>query len=185
MSADGYAYFDLDNVFSPLRGWPSFQLEKSKRQGKDLSEILQDGDEVYAGSGSQSGSTDQEEAEEERPVCEIDLDSCFGADFFNSAGDSSISVHDTFKRIAFEKPRCGDCLIVRLLGRSGENGLEAFLPAKEDDSVQKEELSARVRTIGMEGTKWDDIDFIWEPSKNETRRNFVSFLSHSVSSILS
>lgn len=31
-------------------------------------------------------------------------------------------------RIAFEEPRCGDCVISLLLGLSGEKGLNAFLP---------------------------------------------------------
>ncbi|KAJ7229184.1 hypothetical protein GGX14DRAFT_417010 [Mycena pura] len=50
--------------------------------------------------------------------CAIDVKRCF-------AGSSSLGV---FRRVAFEEPDCGDCLIAHLISKSGPVGLEAFLP---------------------------------------------------------
>lgn len=75
-------------------------------------------------------------------ACMIDITDCFGDDF--AIDEGSWTVQDTMKRISFEKPECGDCVIVALLGKSGQEGLKAFLPSKikavvdedEDESVQ-------------------------------------------------
>jgi hypothetical protein len=60
-------------------------------------------------------------------ACTLDLFDCFGADFMAEGGDI-VSVQDTFKRLSFEKPMCGDCIISSLLGASGRTGVSAFLP---------------------------------------------------------
>jgi hypothetical protein len=60
-------------------------------------------------------------------ACTLDLLDCFGADFMAKGGDM-VSVQVTFKRLSFEKPQCGDCIISSLLGASGRTGLSAFLP---------------------------------------------------------
>ncbi|KAJ7896082.1 hypothetical protein B0H14DRAFT_2431241 [Mycena olivaceomarginata] len=52
--------------------------------------------------------------------CTLDIEECLP-----SSLSSSLEV---FRRVAFEKPDCGDCLIVHLIGRSGPVGLGAFLP---------------------------------------------------------
>ena len=66
--------------------------------------------------------------ENETPVaCMIKIYDCFGADFVEK-GDDLISVENTFKRIAFEKPQCGDCIVQSLLGMSGKMGFSSFLP---------------------------------------------------------
>ncbi|KAF7330908.1 hypothetical protein MVEN_02430400 [Mycena venus] len=52
--------------------------------------------------------------------CEIDVETCFPS--------NSSSSLDLFKRVAFEQPNCGDCLIVHLISKSGPVGLAAFLP---------------------------------------------------------
>ncbi|KAF7308758.1 hypothetical protein MKEN_01074900 [Mycena kentingensis (nom. inval.)] len=51
--------------------------------------------------------------------CTIDVVRCF-------AGDATLAL---FRRVAFEKPECGDCLIAHLVGQSGKDGLNAFLPS--------------------------------------------------------
>ncbi|PWY99738.1 hypothetical protein BCV70DRAFT_237621 [Testicularia cyperi] len=38
------------------------------------------------------------------------------------------SASDFFKRIAFAKPECGDCMVAALIGASGSRGLEKFMP---------------------------------------------------------
>lgn len=66
--------------------------------------------------------------ESETPVaCTMKILDCFGADFVANDSDS-ISVENTLKRIAFEKPQCGDCIIQSLLGTSGKIGFLSFLP---------------------------------------------------------
>lgn len=59
-------------------------------------------------------------------ACTLDPLDCFGDAFISNGGD--VSVQDMFKRIAFEKPQCGDCVISILLGASGLTGMSAFLP---------------------------------------------------------
>lgn len=62
-------------------------------------------------------------------ACVLDLVECFGADFVGGGeGAAGVGVQATMRRVAFEKPKCGDCVIARLLAKSGERGLEAFLP---------------------------------------------------------
>ncbi|KAJ7454666.1 hypothetical protein FB451DRAFT_1278896 [Mycena latifolia] len=50
--------------------------------------------------------------------CTMDVDACFAPG----------TALDVFRRVAFEKPECGDCLIAHLINRSGAVGLAAFLP---------------------------------------------------------
>jgi hypothetical protein len=74
--------------------------------------------------------------------CKIDVSKCF-------AGDSVIEV---FKRVAFEQPECGDCLIAHLISRSGSTGLSAFLPAPNAPS-------APVQMPSLANT-WQDATFL-------------------------
>lgn len=67
--------------------------------------------------------------------CVIDLTQCFGDDFMdfsqyeNGKGhEVRVNAQDILKRVAFEYPQCGDCVITSLLGRSGGSGFDAFLP---------------------------------------------------------
>lgn len=59
------------------------------------------------------------------PFCHLELSSCLPRD---KNGLLKLSTTDIFKRFAFEEPKCGDCLIMHLLGHSGKRGLSAFLP---------------------------------------------------------
>lgn len=59
-------------------------------------------------------------------ICEFDTVQCLGGDFANAS--AAIDATDLFKRLAFEKPECGDCLINALVKTSGSRGLAAFLP---------------------------------------------------------
>ncbi|GAA5896666.1 uncharacterized protein JCM6883_006974 [Sporobolomyces salmoneus] len=122
--------------------------------------------------GWPSFAPDTRQREGDTIVCELDLDSCFGTDFFDSTNHSPISVQSTLKRIAFEQPRCGDCLIVKLLGSSGEKGLEAFLPPKEKGSGRVEAERA-VTAIGLGGTRLQDISYERLETVNQTRRDLA------------
>lgn len=64
-------------------------------------------------------------------ACEIARD-CFSEAFWVPGGGGEADVVGTLKRVAFERPRCGDCVIRALVSSSGTRGLEAFLPPLED-----------------------------------------------------
>ncbi|GAC96525.1 hypothetical protein PHSY_004105 [Pseudozyma hubeiensis SY62] len=57
-----------------------------------------------------------------RKVCHISLSQCLSPSIDNETADG------LFKRIAFEQPQCGDCLVAALLNASGRKGISAFLP---------------------------------------------------------
>lgn len=58
-------------------------------------------------------------------VCSIDVIDCFGEDWGLDGRDRK--VEDVFKNVSFFHPRCGDCVIIALLGGASA-GSEAFLP---------------------------------------------------------
>ena len=63
--------------------------------------------------------------------CKMSLSQCFGSeDFFDKFEDDGVTSQWLFTNMAFENPRCGDCIIAGLLTASGKEGLEAFLPPK-------------------------------------------------------
>ncbi|KLT42836.1 hypothetical protein CC85DRAFT_285184 [Cutaneotrichosporon oleaginosum] len=57
--------------------------------------------------------------------CNLDLNKCFGS-FWSEKTD--IPAADMFKRLTFEEPQCGDCLIMALVSSSGPLGLSSFFP---------------------------------------------------------
>ncbi|WWC68199.1 uncharacterized protein I206_102122 [Kwoniella pini CBS 10737] len=59
--------------------------------------------------------------------CFLDLDRCFGS-FWTREED--VPSADMFKRLTFQYPECGDCLIMALVTASGPLGLSAFFPPK-------------------------------------------------------
>lgn len=94
--------------------------------------------------------------------CRISISKCFGtADFFTAAG--SISVDDTFKRIGFQHPECGDCMITALMGASRHPGLEAFLPSRAIRRPRtlrsRKAAEETVPHIGGTARDWRDADF--------------------------
>lgn len=60
-------------------------------------------------------------------ACIIEHVQCFSDEFFQY-NLAKVDVNVIFRRLAFEEPRCGDCIIVQLLGSSGLTGFESFLP---------------------------------------------------------
>ncbi|GAA5862968.1 hypothetical protein JCM1840_002342 [Sporobolomyces johnsonii] len=155
-SLDGYAFFGLDagapGVPAHKTGWPSFNSN-----------------------GVDASSSDDE------PVCTLDLTTCFGEEFLDVDGGGDVSVQDTFRRVAFERPQCGDCLIALLVGRSGDKGLEAFVPppSEEDDDDEEQEETPEVNAVGTSGTKWWEVDFDTRLSgKQGSRRRRATSLIH-------
>ncbi|OBZ71400.1 Exosome complex exonuclease rrp6 [Grifola frondosa] len=62
------------------------------------------------------------------PSCSITYHECFAVPGLDEGTARASAV---FKNIAYDKPRCGDCVIMALVGASGSLGLSAFLPARE------------------------------------------------------
>lgn len=92
-------------------------------------------------------------------ICSIPIELCFGSDDFileTFTGDRSSS--NLFKRMAFENPQCGDCLIVALLGTSGSTGLNAFLP-EEGTSESSKPLTTVPPMLGDLGKEWQAVDY--------------------------
>ena len=82
--------------------------------------------------------------------CSVSISECFGtARFFTAESgeeeeDQPIPTpEDLLKRVAFEQPRCGDCLMAGLLRASGERGFEAFLPPKSKQEGRSSVSSRR------------------------------------------
>ncbi|KAI8994106.1 hypothetical protein BD414DRAFT_273374 [Trametes punicea] len=63
-----------------------------------------------------------------RPRCTIRRNECFDV---KGPDGGQPHASDVFKHIAFEKPECGDCVILALVQASGPLGLSAFLPSEE------------------------------------------------------
>ncbi|KAM0756536.1 hypothetical protein T439DRAFT_309018 [Meredithblackwellia eburnea MCA 4105] len=88
-------------------------------------------------------------------ACTIQLSECFGDEFTSSSLTSSTRVVDAFRRVAFEHPTCGDCLIVQLLNRAPK-GLDAFLPSESPSSSSNSgsspSSSTNVEAIGLTQT---------------------------------
>lgn len=99
-------------------------------------------------------------------VCKIDVATCFGSEsFFDVDYSGQRASQWLFKRMAFERPECGDCAIVALLSKD-KQGLEAFLPSAEgkaasspfDPSMQ----DVPPPLLGSWDKTWQNTDFsLW------------------------
>lgn len=108
-------------------------------------------------------------SETARPVaCRLSITNCFGEDFA-SPNSTSISLNNLFKSIAFDKPHCGDCLILKLKDQSGQ-GLAAFLPQVKDESRLNEERAIDDEGDEMAETRWR----VLSTSKDWRRAEFTS-----------
>lgn len=62
--------------------------------------------------------------------CYVDYELCFGSWWARAMRSTSYTVDAAamFRHLAFEKPRCGDCLLSLLVERSGNLGIRELLP---------------------------------------------------------
>ena len=90
---------------------------------------------------------------ENQIACTLDIPDCFGDNFMGEEHDM-VSVQDVFRRISFEKPTCGDCIISSLLRASGRKGLSAFLPPPSQ-SIQLSERVALSMSKNWTGAEYD------------------------------
>ncbi|TFK86284.1 hypothetical protein K466DRAFT_493131 [Polyporus arcularius HHB13444] len=79
---------------------------------------------------------DPPDDEKDKNSCTIKREECF--DIQGTDGGPP-TASEVFKEIAFNKPQCGDCMIVSLVKASGSLGLSAFLPHPERMSPSSEE----------------------------------------------
>ncbi|KAG9050664.1 hypothetical protein FS837_003391 [Tulasnella sp. UAMH 9824] len=49
-------------------------------------------------------------------------------DCFTLPEGTPVTASETFKHVAFRKPKCGDCIINAVMNKCGQTGLDAFLP---------------------------------------------------------
>ncbi|KAI0788222.1 hypothetical protein C8Q74DRAFT_1196372 [Fomes fomentarius] len=87
-----------------------------------------------------NGNWPKEEWERNRRKCVIKRDECFGS--VRAADGGPPKASDIFKEIAFNKPQCGDCVIVALVNKSGPLGLSSFLPHHDRRSPSSDEHPA-------------------------------------------
>ena len=86
---------------------------------------------------------------------------CLPDQFFTDTS-TTYSAAEVFKRIAFERPQCGDCLIDALITASGERGLSAFLPSPKITYHPVTQSDGRWSNVGpiLPLTKqWKTTDF--------------------------
>lgn len=93
--------------------------------------------------------------------CSLSIKHCFGLpeQEVNATSPAGLQASDLFKRIAFEQPRCGDCLMAGVLAKSGRNGLEAFLPAQDAKDVSTVKTQVTVPQLGEARDRWQEVDF--------------------------
>lgn len=78
------------------------------------------------------------------PVCRLDRE-CVKPLLDAMSGSDPPRVSEVLRRVAFQAPMCGDCMLTHLVGQSGEQGLSAFLPAGELDMPAIEVLPLTAR----------------------------------------
>lgn len=113
--------------------------------------------------------------------CTINIDECFGrSGFFDNDdqtdGQTTLKPDELLRRVAFDKIKCGDCLIAALLSRSGEKGFEAFLPEKNDHtSPSRLDTRQELAVIGGWNKQWQDTEFAIKKvvPKGWNRRDFA------------
>ncbi|CAG8461621.1 25698_t:CDS:2 [Dentiscutata erythropus] len=103
--------------------------------------------------------------------CIIDFDNCFGKDFMNNNTDS-IPINKIFRTLAFDKYRCGDCIITRVLSLSGELGLEAFLP--ESPPIVEENNKLKDNNLTNDNLTNDNITNNNLTNNNLTNNNLTN-----------
>ncbi|KZP18337.1 hypothetical protein FIBSPDRAFT_594037 [Athelia psychrophila] len=135
----------------PDRNWPVYDYDEDDESGDA------DGEEGAA----EKDEGKQEEMEKEMDIeCALDVVECFGEEWVAPAdGDGDVLVEEVFRRVAFERPRCGDCIIASLVGQSGRRGLSAFLPPPpaEEDARGKIHIPLSVEKTWEKAAYADDL----------------------------
>ncbi|KAF7968346.1 hypothetical protein HWV62_30941 [Athelia sp. TMB] len=137
--------------WAPERNWPQFA---------DVPEH-----EAGAGAGEGKGEWEEKGKEEgEGEIeCALDIRECFGPGWVDDG--EAAGVDAVFRRVAFEEPRCGDCVVTLLLGRSGPRGLGAFLPdagAGGGDGEGEVEVLSRAKS-------WEEAEYAVDGDRSRAR----------------
>lgn len=99
----------------------------------------------------------------------LDIARCFGSlDYGNASYTGDVTSAGLFKRVAFEKPDCGDIVVAILLGRSGRTGLEAFLPLASQKRERPSTMGPSM--LGGLAKSWQEATFSAESPSGSGRR---------------
>ena len=138
-SNDGYASLQLPGT--PKGDWPRYDADRP--QGRDTN----------------------------LPACLFSVEQCFGDAFLDHSGDDGVSgevdAFDVFRRAAFARPECGDCLIVAGLRNSGATGLSAFLPPPDARRRVKPKTQPIAPLLGVGSTQFGHADFTWRSIEDQ------------------
>lgn len=96
-------------------------------------------------------------------VCNISVAVCFGSeDYFKPNFIGDVTSQTLFKRMAFDRPECGDCAIAAILSHS-HKGLEPFLPAAHGKSASSPFDPKHATTpppqLGSWEKSWEETNF--------------------------
>ena len=100
-------------------------------------------------------------------VCVLDLDECL------APLNGTTSTLATFKRFAYERRDCGDCLMSSLVARSGPRGLAAFLPTTEPEDVRSVRWAPRAWPKDWQAA---DLALAFPDPQTTTRAQIASLL---------
>lgn len=110
------------------------------------------------------------------PPCSINLIECFGSSF--TASDGVFLAENVLRRVAYEQPRCGDCIIVQLVAKSGKLGLDAFLPPAELGADDEDEaVEVKMEVLGGREQDWRRARLNLSRQPGVSRRRQVSHVS--------
>lgn len=98
----------------------------------------------------------REEGTEPEYVCTIDLARCLGDRFASPEGTTSTTA---LLRRMFDRPECGDCIILQLVSKSGPRGLSAFLPDLDDSDGALDAPASAVEPLDRTAKRFEDADF--------------------------
>ncbi|KAI0671047.1 hypothetical protein C8Q78DRAFT_973893 [Trametes maxima] len=114
-------------------------------------------------------------ADDVRPQCSIKRDECFD---IKGANGGAPTASEVFKHIAFENPKCGDCVIIALVKASGPLGLSAFLPSEERRLSNVEPTAEGLIPHLPLVKNWHDGQFALQTVMKHSRTSSVRDWSH-------
>lgn len=113
-------------------------------------------------------------------VCNISMVTCFGTeDYFKSSYVGDVTSQTLFKRMTFDQPECGDCVIAALLSRSSQ-GLEPFLPSPSGNPPPSTPVDPKHATtppplLGHWQKSWEATDFSMAATLGESGWNLREY----------
>ncbi|PWN27174.1 hypothetical protein BDZ90DRAFT_272208 [Jaminaea rosea] len=180
-----YKFVAQDGAYPFMTLHPYVQSKAPPRPagGGQASGVHQVGEEPYPRYHAREGKTPKTDTRYGKTACRLDIAACLSG---LVRDDGRMLAQDLFKRIAFEKgEKCGDCLLVHLLGQSGQRGLNAFLPPQgkvfppsETAPRPQEEphlpLTPTYFSLNKSQELSEDPAFIFSPYEEDNKPDFSS-----------